>query len=161
MASRIEGEKVIDYQDSLTDLHQWRPCGEIKEQLDAVSKEINSRIGDIVDVGMRPRNLEAKITAWRYVHGYGVPNMYFHLVAACNIERKEGGDIGKLDYLLPFILPFIAEQIPKEMSERLELHPPNVDSEWSCIQMMVDGRIAAYKIWQTNHGLIKGPFTVR
>lgn len=46
-----------------------------------------------------------------YIFGYGLPNFFFHLSTAYGILRKEGIDIGKGDYLGPFISPF-GEPVP-------------------------------------------------
>ncbi|KAM7194350.1 hypothetical protein V8F33_007238 [Rhypophila sp. PSN 637] len=50
-----------------------------------------------------------------YVFGYGIPNFYFHLSTAYAILRKEGIEIGKSDYLAPFISPF-GEPVPDAAS---------------------------------------------
>lgn len=46
-----------------------------------------------------------------YIFGYGLPNFFFHVSTAYGILRKEGIDIGKADYLGPFITPF-GEPVP-------------------------------------------------
>jgi hypothetical protein len=35
--------------------------------------------------------------------GYGLPNVYFHLVTAYNILRVKGVPLGKLDFITPFL----------------------------------------------------------
>lgn len=44
-----------------------------------------------------------------YVTGYAIPNLFFHLVTAYNILRKEGIPLGKIDYLTPFIRKHVSE----------------------------------------------------
>lgn len=92
----------------------------VQKQLDAVDKDtVNGRGGEIVGVGLGPGNPEAKVQAWQYVHGYGMPNIYFHLMTAYSIVRKEGGQLGKFDYLMPFMQEFIGDQLPEELKKKL------------------------------------------
>lgn len=38
-----------------------------------------------------------------YILGYGVPNFMFHLCMTYSILQSHGVDVGKMDYLLPFM----------------------------------------------------------
>ena len=120
MASRVSGQEVIDYQANLTDFASMEArVAEVQKQLDSVDKDtVNGRVGETVGVGMGP-GFEAKVQAWQYVHGYGIPNIFFHLMTAYNILRKEGGQVGKFDYLGPFMYEFIADQMPEELKQKL------------------------------------------
>lgn len=40
---------------------------------------------------------------------HAIPNLFFHLVTAYNILRKEGVPLGKMDYLTPFIGKHVSE----------------------------------------------------
>ncbi|KAL8779625.1 MAG: hypothetical protein Q9213_006854 [Squamulea squamosa] len=51
------------------------------------------------EVVMKTMSGEIKFTATDYLLQYAVPNFYFHVVAAYAILRKEGVDVGKMDYL--------------------------------------------------------------
>ena len=42
---------------------------------------------------------ELTFPALQYLHGYAVPNFYFHMTTAYNILRSNGVDIGKVDFL--------------------------------------------------------------
>jgi hypothetical protein len=80
----------------------------IQKQLESVTKEaINSRENETVKLGLGPGKPEVDIKAWQYVHGYAVPNIYFHLVTAYDIARKEGVELGKRDFQNPFLGKFI------------------------------------------------------
>ncbi|KAL8913601.1 MAG: hypothetical protein Q9172_007244 [Xanthocarpia lactea] len=52
------------------------------------------------EVVMKTMSGERKFTATDYLLEYAVPNFYFHVVAAYAILRKEGVDVGKMDYLI-------------------------------------------------------------
>lgn len=43
---------------------------------------------------------ERKFTATDYLLQFAIPNFYFHVVAAYAILRKEGVNVGKMDYLV-------------------------------------------------------------
>ena len=51
------------------------------------------------EVVMKLRSGERRLKGRNYVLSYAVPNFYFHLCMAYAILRKEGVQIGKLDYL--------------------------------------------------------------
>jgi hypothetical protein len=50
----------------------------------------------------------ADVSAAGYVNGWLVPNLFFHITTAYNILRKEGVDLGKMDYLKPYIGEYAA-----------------------------------------------------
>ncbi|KJZ78590.1 hypothetical protein HIM_01981 [Hirsutella minnesotensis 3608] len=45
-----------------------------------------------------------EVTGLQYAQGYALPNIYFHVVTAYGILRKEGVELGKANYLKPFLL---------------------------------------------------------
>lgn len=47
--------------------------------------------------------LHATATAEQYVLGYALPNLFFHLSVAYAILRMKGVELGKRDYLAPFV----------------------------------------------------------
>jgi hypothetical protein len=51
------------------------------------------------EVVMKMRDGERKFLGRNYVLNYAIPNFYFHLCMAYAILRKEGVQIGKMDYL--------------------------------------------------------------
>ena len=80
----------------------------VQSQFDLITKEsINSRENGTVKLGLGPNKPEVDIKAWQYVHGFAIPNVYFHLVTAYDIARKEGVDVGKLDYQSAFLNKFL------------------------------------------------------
>jgi uncharacterized protein len=59
-----------------------------------------------VTIGLGPGK-EATMLTWQYVHGYIIPNVFFHTVTAYDIARKEGVDLGKMDFIAPFMGKFV------------------------------------------------------
>jgi hypothetical protein len=85
---------------------------EIQAEVDAVSKDVvNGREKEIVPLGMGRGKPDAKVETWQYIHGYYLPNVFFHLVTAYDIARKEGVELGKQDYQKPFLFKFVENQI--------------------------------------------------
>ncbi|CAH0003714.1 unnamed protein product [Clonostachys byssicola] len=106
LSARLQGQPPRDlaYKD-LDTVEQMRArILEVKAEVDAVGRDvINSRETEIVSLGLGPGIPEAQVEGWQYVHGYAVPNLFFHLTTAYDIARKEGVEIGKNDYLGPFL----------------------------------------------------------
>lgn len=50
-----------------------------------------------ITVKAGPRELS--FPAAQYLHGYAVPNFYFHMATAYNILRSNGVEVGKVDFL--------------------------------------------------------------
>lgn len=60
-----------------------------------------------VTFGMGPgKNVET--LGKNFVLGYCLPNIFFHTATAYNIIRKNGVDVGKMDYLTPFVGPYMS-----------------------------------------------------
>ncbi|KAH6984537.1 hypothetical protein BKA56DRAFT_671040 [Ilyonectria sp. MPI-CAGE-AT-0026] len=67
----------------------------------------NARESAEVAVGLGPGK-EVKMQMKQYVTGYAMPNLFFHTSTAYGILRKEGVEIGKMDYLTPFIGKYVS-----------------------------------------------------
>ncbi|KAH8803438.1 hypothetical protein F5884DRAFT_507713 [Xylogone sp. PMI_703] len=63
---------------------------------------INAADAKTVPLGLSTSN-SIDIPALGYVTGYALPNLFFHIIIAYNILRKEGVPLGKDDYLSPFM----------------------------------------------------------
>jgi uncharacterized protein len=72
----------------------------------ADAAKIASRSDEIVQYGRGRGKPPGELKARDYAAGYSMPNMYFHVVTAYNILRKEGIELGKMDYLSPFLAPY-------------------------------------------------------
>jgi hypothetical protein len=47
------------------------------------------------------------LTAAGYVNGWLVPNLFFHQTTVYNILRKEGVELGKMDFLTAYISEYV------------------------------------------------------
>lgn len=88
------------------ELTSFEACQKIfataKASLDAIDKEqFEARIDAPIEFGLGPKNT-GKSTAKGYLKCFSQPNICFHLVTAYNILRKEGVQVGKMDYAAPF-----------------------------------------------------------
>jgi hypothetical protein len=76
--------------------------------VDGASKEaIDGGAEDMVPCGMGP-NKTIQMAAKSYVNAYALPNFFFHITTAYGILRNQGIELGKADYLGPFIGPFMS-----------------------------------------------------
>ncbi|KAH7327732.1 hypothetical protein B0I35DRAFT_447900 [Stachybotrys elegans] len=106
-AARLQGKEPTAYADDMKTFDDF--FGRIKEveaQLDAADKDlINSRAETNIVMGIGGgKTLE--LPAKGYVAAYIIPNTMFHLMTAYNILRKEGIELGKLDFLGAFMGKF-------------------------------------------------------
>ncbi|KAF4988737.1 hypothetical protein FGRMN_9584 [Fusarium graminum] len=76
---------------------------QVLEILEKADKEtVEKRGAEVVTIGLGPGK-SADMTCRNYVQGYGIPNVFFHLTTAYAILRKEGVDLGKQDFIGPFM----------------------------------------------------------
>ncbi len=69
-----------------------------------------------VQFGIGPGMPDAESTGGRYVLGYSIPNLMFHLTTAYAILRAQGVPLGKRDYIATFMLgavPDMEERVRK------------------------------------------------
>jgi len=88
-----------------TDLKTFEDCmsmiDKAKAELNAIDKtKFDSRTEEPVEFALGPKT--GKLSARNYAMSFSMPNLFFHLVTAYNILRKEGIPIGKMDYLPPW-----------------------------------------------------------
>ena len=83
------------------ELEQMRlNLGAAENTLRAISKgEIDSFIGGTTVFKLASRNIELLFKSEDFLLSFSQPNFYFHTTTAYGILRKQGLDIGKLDYL--------------------------------------------------------------
>jgi len=67
---------------------------------------ITSREESTISIGMGPGK-SIDVSAAGYVNGWLVPNLFFHMTTAYNILRKEGVELGKMDYLKPYLGDYV------------------------------------------------------
>lgn len=61
-------------------------------------EDVEGKESEVVEVKLGPRGT-ATAEVKGYVFGYALPNVFFHVMAAYSILRKEGVPLGKTDYL--------------------------------------------------------------
>lgn len=109
MVARLTGAEPKEYENNLETYDAMKArITDVQAQVEAVDRDVvNGREKEIVSMGMGKDKPDAQLEGWKYAHGYAVPNIYFHLTTAYNIARKEGVELGKLDYIVPFVGKFL------------------------------------------------------
>ncbi|CAJ0555307.1 Ff.00g053720.m01.CDS01 [Fusarium sp. VM40] len=81
---------------------------QVLEVLNKVDREVvEKRIDEIVTIGLGPGK-SADMKCRDFAQGYAIPNVFFHLTTAYAILRKEGVDLGKMDFLTPFVGQYLS-----------------------------------------------------
>ncbi|KAL2753251.1 hypothetical protein ACRALDRAFT_1065417 [Sodiomyces alcalophilus JCM 7366] len=114
LASRVRGIEPLDLsrdEEGLAtpDLLRAR-IDQVLAVLDAAAEDqeaIDARMDAEVEFELGPRPLKAP--ARGYALGFALPTVSFHVNAAFAIFRNRGVQVGKLDY----IVPFISEDLPQ------------------------------------------------
>ncbi|GJC85456.1 hypothetical protein ColLi_08294 [Colletotrichum liriopes] len=73
-----------------------------------------ARTDALVPLGLGFGKGEMQIRARDYVVAYGMPNFFFHVQTAYSILRAKGVQLGKADYLDPFMAPFVKASQEKQ-----------------------------------------------
>ncbi|KAH8754639.1 hypothetical protein F5883DRAFT_185347 [Diaporthe sp. PMI_573] len=110
MAAHLEGTEPED----LGPFDTVKTVADARARVDAAAArlasanpdKIASRSDETVSYGRGPDKPPGELKARDYAAGYGLPNIYFHVTTAYNILRKEGIDLGKGDFLAPFLAPY-------------------------------------------------------
>ncbi|KAG8156773.1 hypothetical protein KVR01_013378 [Diaporthe batatas] len=112
LVARLEGTepKSLGAHDSL------KTVADARARIDAAAAvvasadaaKIASRSNELVEFGMGPGKPPGHLKAQDYAAGYSLPNIYFHVTTAYNILRKEGIELGKRDFIAPFISPYMS-----------------------------------------------------
>ena len=109
IVARLSGVAPADNDRNITTFEQYHArIAKAEKALAGADKDlINKRMNETVPVGMGPGKT-VNMTGIQYLNGYALPNLFFHLTAAYMILRKEGVDIGKMDYLTPFVGKYVS-----------------------------------------------------
>ncbi|KAH8777605.1 hypothetical protein F5883DRAFT_236079 [Diaporthe sp. PMI_573] len=110
MVARLEGVEPQD-------LGSWdtlKTVADARARLDAAAAtlasadadKIASRMDETIQYGRGPGKPPGEMKARDYAAGYSLPNIFFHVTTAYNILRKEGVELGKGDFLGPFMSPY-------------------------------------------------------
>lgn len=111
----ITGTSVRTYEDNLASIPAMiARVKEVQADIEAAGREhVNKHQHDAVSFPMGPGRPVVQAPAWQYIQGAAIPNLFFHLVTAYDIARKEGIDLGKQDYLRPFAWKYYEPKLPK------------------------------------------------
>ena len=98
-SARLAGLEVPSYPDTETTLAelQARIAKTIAFLRTIPDSAFEGAEAGTITVKAGPRELT--FPALQYLHGYAVPNFYFHMSTAYNILRANGVDVGKVDFL--------------------------------------------------------------
>lgn len=72
-----------------------------KDAVDARADEITT-----VDI---PGDNKPRVPASALVNGFILPNVFFHVTTAYDLARKEGVELGKLDYIKPMLFKYVVQ----------------------------------------------------
>ena len=97
---RLSGTTAKTFENDLkTFADFYARIDEVSTIVNAADKAtINGRDESTISIGFGPGK-SVDMSAAGYVNGYLMPNLFFHLTTVYNILRKEGVELGKLDYL--------------------------------------------------------------
>lgn len=113
MLARLTGSEPKNYEDNLADFAAMKArITEVLALLAAADKAtVDAKTDEDIQFQMGESGKEVKVKGWMYVQGFAVPNVFFHVVTAYDIARKEGVALGKLDYLSPFAFKYLEGQM--------------------------------------------------
>ncbi|KAG5919526.1 hypothetical protein E4U61_000795 [Claviceps capensis] len=104
LVARTSGTEPLTFENNLKTFDEF--FDRIDKTLEVLAKAdkdvVNKRVDEIVTFGMGPTK-EGKLPIRHYLSGFILPNLFFHIITAYNIMRKEGVPLGKLEYLAPFL----------------------------------------------------------
>lgn len=106
--ARLSGTEAQTFENNLKTFADFYK--RIEEVAAIVSKAdkalIESRADSTISIGFGPGK-SVDVSAAGYVNGWLVPNLFFHITTVYNILRKEGVELGKLDYLKSYIGEYV------------------------------------------------------
>ncbi|KAK1569685.1 uncharacterized protein LY79DRAFT_674518 [Colletotrichum navitas] len=109
IVSRVQGTEPLAWGKDFAGLGELRK--RVEETIALVEsadpKTFEARTDALVPLGLGFGKGEMQIRARDYVVAYGMPNFFFHIQTAYCILRAKGLDLGKGDYLNPFMGPFV------------------------------------------------------
>jgi len=75
----------------------------VHAELDAVDEEAINRAGNEVAPTVLTPTMTVEMSGADFAMGASMPNIFFHLSIAYAILRKEGVELGKWNYIQPFM----------------------------------------------------------
>lgn len=113
MVARLTGEEPKSYEDNLADFAAMKArISDVLALLAAADKTtVNAKADEDIQFSAGAGSgKQATVKGWMYVQGMAVPSIFFHVVTAYDIARKEGVALGKRDYLTPFASKYLEGQ---------------------------------------------------
>jgi len=103
VAARVNGTEVTQGVEPTSFADAFALTEKAKAALAKITPDtVNSNVEAKHSIGLGPgRNMELSLS--QYLYGYASSNVFFHLVTAYDILRKEGVALGKSDYLGSFL----------------------------------------------------------
>ncbi|KAK1985764.1 hypothetical protein LZ30DRAFT_583502 [Colletotrichum cereale] len=109
IVARVQGTDPVAFS------REFAGLGELRKRVEetvaiveaADPKTFEARTDALVPLGLGFGKGEMQIRARDYVVAYGMPNFFFHIQTAYCILRAKGVQLGKNDYLSPFMGPFV------------------------------------------------------
>lgn len=107
-AARLTGAEPAAYENNLASFADFHArIAEVSALVaKADKKTVDAMDGKDVTIGFGPGK-SVTLSAEGYVNGWVVPNLFFHVTTAYNIFRKEGVDLGKMDFLKPYVAGYV------------------------------------------------------
>lgn len=108
MQARLTGKEPLELQKDLkTFKDMYARIDMVQELLSKTDRDtVNKYTEEKVPLRVGPTK-EVQITGMGYTNGYALPNIFFHVMAAYAIMRKEGVPLGKMDYLKPYLSQYV------------------------------------------------------
>lgn len=107
-AARLTGAEPAAYENNLASFADFHArIAEVSALVaKADKKTVDAMDGKDVTIGFGPGK-SVTLSAEGYVNGWVTPNLFFHMTTAYNIFRKEGVDLGKMDFLKPYVAGYV------------------------------------------------------
>lgn len=103
IAARLTDREPVMFENNLTSFAKFHErIDMVLKTLDEADKEIVNSRGDVLSPTFLGPGKTVEMSAGVFVHSVALPNVYFHLVTAYGILRKEGVEVGKKDYYMGF-----------------------------------------------------------
>jgi uncharacterized protein len=115
LVADAKGEPLHKLEDNLATLPKMiATAKEAQAAIASVEREtVNKRQREDVAFPMGPTRPVVQAPLWEYAQGFAIPNIFFHIVTAYGIARKEGVELGKIDYLRDFGWKYYSAHLPE------------------------------------------------
>ena len=101
---RLHHREHIPVEDTIATYDDMRArIASVHAELDAVDEEAINRAGNEVAPTVLTPTMTVEMSGADFAMGASMPNIFFHLSIAYAILRKEGVELGKWNYIQPFM----------------------------------------------------------